>query len=91
MNYEHIHRHCNREDNDRIHDELKDRSWKELRDFQKTFPPPRDDVDYNWMIEILSEELWIDGDYFALYLYWNDPYTDFWKRWNRWKNLRVFL
>jgi hypothetical protein len=81
----------NRKDNCLIHDELENCSNKLLMEFESLFPAQEDNVYDNWCIEILTKDFFDYGDYFPLYLYWNDPYTDFWKRWNRFKNLKVFL
>ncbi len=81
-------------DNDRIRKELRGSSFALLREFQNLFPPQKkdDDVYTNWFIEIITEEFLESGwDYFPLCLYWKEPYADFWKRWNRFKNLKVFL
>jgi hypothetical protein len=82
----------NRVDNDRIHEELTGISYKELKDFEKNFPYQKDNVYNSWFIEILTKEFFENGwDHFYLHLSGDDPYNDFWKRWNRWKNLRAFL
>lgn len=79
-----------RENNNKIQEELVKYSWKTLDEFQKHFPI--DNIEWGIIVEVFPKE----GFSNLCYIYLNeedgvDPYDDFWKRWNRFLNLKAFL
>jgi hypothetical protein len=61
-----------------------------LREFEKLFPAPYYENFDNWSFEIRTKEGYSHTVGMSS-MPWGDSYRDFWKRWNRFMNLRAFL